>query len=112
MDFICPKGHPVQDTYENWRKKHECSICAKAAAQTSIRNKIPSANPNVYRILALDAATETSGYSIYDDKKLVAYGTFTVPYVNDSTARINEVKHWLDYACNECKPNAIGIEGI
>jgi hypothetical protein len=43
---------------------------------------------------------------------LVAYGTFTVPYVNDSTARINEVKHWLDYVCNECKPNAIGIEGI
>ena len=81
-------------------------------ADASIRDKIPKANSNVYRILALDAATETSGYSIYDDKKLVAYGTFTVPYTNDSTARINEVKHWLDYVCNECKPNAIGIEGI
>ena len=112
MNFVCPKGHEVQDTYENWRKKHECPICLKAAAKTSIRNKIPAANKSVHRILALDAATETTGYSIYDDKKLVAYGTFTVPYTPDSTARINAVKHWLDSVCRECQPNAIGIEGI
>ena len=112
LDMVCPKGHAIQETYENWRKKHECSACAKAAAKLSIRNKIPPANPNAYRILALDAATETSGYSIYDDGKLVAYGTFTVAYTNDSTARINQVKHWLDSICAECKPNVIGIEGI
>lgn len=112
LDFICPKGHPVQDTYENWRKKHECPTCSKAAAKASIRNKIPEANPNVYRILALDAATETTGYSIYDNKQLVAYGTYTVNYTNDSTARINQMKHWLDGVCRKCKPNAIGIEGI
>lgn len=112
LDYICPKGHPVNDTYENWRKKHECPTCTKVAAKASIRNKIPDANPDVYRILALDAATETTGYSIYDDKKLVAYGTFTVDYTNDATARINQVKHWLDWVCDICKPNAIGIEGI
>lgn len=112
MDFKCPKGHEVSVTYEDWRKKHECPTCSKVAAKASIRNKIPIANPNVYRILALDAATETTGYSIYDDKKLVAYGTYTVDYTNDSTERINRMKHWLDEICNECKPNAIGIEGI
>ena len=112
MDFVCPKGHPVNDTYDNWRKKRECPICSKAAAKASIRNKIPESNPNVYRILALDAATETTGYSIYDDKKLVAYGTYTVDYTNDSTARINKMKHWLDEVCKQCKPDAVGIEGI
>lgn len=112
LDFVCPKGHPVNDTYDNWRKKRECPVCSKAMAKASIRNKIPAANPNVYRILALDAATETTGYSIYDDKKLVAYGTYTVDYTNDSTERINRMKHWLDQVCCECKPNAIGIEGI
>lgn len=95
-----------------WRKKHECPECAKVAAKASIRNKIPDVNPEVHRILALDAATETTGYSIYDNKKLVAYGTFTVDYTNDSTARINQVKHWLDWVCGICKPDAIGIEGI
>lgn len=112
MDFICPKGHAVNDTYENWRKKHECPTCTKTIAKASIRNKIPLANPNVHRILALDAATETTGYAIYDDKKLVAYGTYTVDCSLDSTARINQMKHWLDDICKECKPNAIGIEGI
>ena len=112
LDFICPKGHQVSISYDEWRKKHACPECSKIAASASIRNKIPVANPNVYRILALDAATETTGYSIYDDKQLTAYGTFTVPYINDSTARINQVKHWLDEVCSECKPNAIGIEGI
>ena len=60
----------------------------------------------------MDAATETTGYSVYDNKQLVAYGTYTVNYTNDATARINQVKHWLDEVCGECKPNAIGIEGI
>lgn len=87
-------------------------MCAKAAAKASIRNKIPEANPNVFRILALDAATEVTGYSIYDDKKLVAYGTFTADYSPEPAARINQVKHWLDQVCRDCKPNAIGIEGI
>ena len=63
-------------------------------------------------MLALDAATETSGYAIFDDKKLVAYGTHSPIYTPDSTARINAMKHWLEDICEIIKPDAIGIEGI
>lgn len=112
MDFMCPKGHKVQDTYDNWRKKHECVECSRVAAKASIRNKLPPKPPGVFRVLALDAATETTGYSIYDDKHLVAYGTFSVIYSADSTYRINQVKHWLEEVINKCNPDAIGIEGI
>jgi len=39
--MVCPKGHIIQETYEVWRKKHECSECAKLAAKASKRNKLP-----------------------------------------------------------------------
>jgi Holliday junction resolvasome RuvABC endonuclease subunit len=64
------------------------------------------------RVLALDAATGITGYAIYDDKKLVDYGTFSTDELMDSTSRINEVKHWLLDMINHTKPDAIGIENI
>ena len=112
LEMVCPKGHIIQETYEAWRKKHECSECAKLAAKASKRNKLPQKNNNVYRILALDAATGTTGYSIYDDKQLVAYGTFTTQYSDDATDKINQVKKWVDEVCQVCAPDAIGIENI
>jgi Holliday junction resolvasome RuvABC endonuclease subunit len=64
------------------------------------------------RVLARDAATGITGYAIYDDKKLVDYGTFSTDELMDSTSRINEVKHWLLDMINYTKPDAIGIENI
>ena len=97
LEMVCPKGHIIQ---------------AKLAAKASKRNKLPQKNNNVYRILALDAATGTTGYSIYDDKQLIAYGTFTTQYSDDSTDKINQVKKWVDEVCQVCAPDAIGIENI
>ena len=34
----CPKGHTVEDTYENWRKKHECKECVKIQSNGVVRN--------------------------------------------------------------------------
>lgn len=71
----------------------------------------PRTDKNAFRVIALDAATGTTGYSIYDDKTLVAYGTFNT-HGEEPAARINQVKHWLDKICCKCKPDAVGIEGI
>ena len=64
------------------------------------------------RVLALDAATGTTGYAIFDDKKLVDYGTYTATEFADSTGRINDVKHWLLSVIEKTKPDAIGVENI
>lgn len=111
LQMICPKGHEVEVPYEDWRKRHECPECEKLVAEASIRNKIPTPNPLVNRILALDAATNTTGYSIFDNRKLVAYGTFTTNGSN-ATERINQVKHWVDDVRQKAQPNFIGIENI
>ena len=113
LEYICPKGHQVSDTYDNWRKHHICEECVKEKTGNVTRNKQPIKGKDVrMRVLALDAATGVTGYAIYDDKKLVDYGTFSTDELMDSTGRINEVKHWLLDMINYTKPDAIGIENI
>lgn len=111
IQMRCPKGHDVEVPYENWRKHQTCLECEKLIAEATIRNKIPPPNLSANRVLALDAATNTTGYSIFDDKKLVAYGTFTTTGRN-ATEKINQVKHWVDDLRQKAKPNFIGIENI
>lgn len=113
LDWLCPKGHQIEDTYENWRKHSFCPLCASENQDSIVRNKIlPKKNPSDYRVIALDAATGTTGYSVFDNKKLVAYGTFSTIYSDDAASRINQVKHWLEESCKIWQPDAIGLEGI
>jgi len=53
------------------------------------KNKVPIKTIDTSRILALDAATGTTGYAIYDNKELVSYGTYKTDSELDTTARIN-----------------------
>ncbi len=98
--------------YGEWRDRYVCPECDKAIAAKSIKNKLPPKPPGSFRVLGLDAATNTTGYSIYDDKVLAAYGTFSTDQTLNATERINQVKHWLDSVCEGCEPDAIGIENI
>jgi Holliday junction resolvasome RuvABC endonuclease subunit len=76
------------------------------------KNKVPKKGTDTQRILALDAATSITGYSIYDDKVLVGYGTFRTTTTLTATERINQVKNWLKAALKEWEPDFVGIENI
>lgn len=104
----CPEGHEVNETYANWRKHKRCEKCL-AADPFKTKNKIPIKTIEKYRILALDAATNLSGYAVYDDKELVGYGTYCAKG-EDTTERINDAKHWVEAAIKEWKPDFIEIE--
>ena len=108
--MCCPEGHEIEQTYENWRKHKICDKCL-AADPYKIRNKVPEKNES-YRILALDAATNTTGFALYDNKKLIHYGTYKVDNNLTATERINRVKHWLLNILNEWKPDLVGLENI
>lgn len=112
MEWQCPKGHLVEMTYDEWRKTHSCAKCNEAHSHGILRNDVPKKESGIYRVLALDAATGTTGWSIYDNKKLVAYGTFNTSIIDDKTARIHEVKEWLDNLLDIGDIDAVGIEGI
>ena len=66
----------------------------------------------MYRVLSLDAATGTTGWSIFDNKKLTSYGTFTTNSEHPTAQRINEVKKWLETNLRVWQPNSVGVENI
>jgi len=75
------------------------------------KNKVPAKNADTVRVLALDAATNITGYSIYDDRDLVSYGTFKTSG-EKAEERIHEVKEWLKVAVAAWEPDFVGIENI
>ena len=112
LDMKCPKGHDQQQTFDQWRKHKICDICMAGDPFKVKKNKVPPKGTDTQRILALDAATSITGYSIYDDKVLVGYGVFRTNSSYGATERINQVKNWLKAAIKEWEPDFIGIENI
>lgn len=110
MKFKCPEGHLVYTSWGKLRTKRECPIC-KANKYKNIKPLIIEKNKKANRILALDQASHICGYSIYDDGKLISYGTFETKTQNEDT-RIHEVKEWFLSMIDSYQPDVIGIEGI
>ena len=111
LEMECPAGHRQFQTYKNWRKHPICEQCMAGDPYKIKKNKVPIKKIDTIRVLALDAATNITGYSIYDDRDLVSYGTFKTKE-ETAEARIHEVKQWLLAALNEWQPDFVGIEGI
>lgn len=109
LEMECPKGHRQFQSYEQWRKHMQCDQCMGGQIE---KNELPQKASNTRRLLALDAATNTTGFAVYDNDKLVYYGTFTTQPALETDARINEVKHWLLNILNTWEIDFIGIENI
>ena len=73
LEMECPAGHRQFQTYKNWRKHPQCEQCMAGDPYKIKKNKVPAKNADTVRVLALDAATNITGYSIYDDRDLVSY---------------------------------------
>ena len=112
LEMRCPEGHTQFITYGQWRKHPVCEQCLAGDPYKVKKNKVPIKKIDTYRILALDAATKISGYSIYDDGTLVSYGTYHADENKDATERINEIKYWLEAAIDTWNPDFCGIENI
>lgn len=107
MEWECPKGHKVLLPYGKWRQSHICPVCEEKE-----KNSLSAGSPkpkNSYRILALDQATYTTGWAIYQDQTLLNHGCFSVSYNNEAN-RINEIRNWvlniitawqIDFVCIE-----------
>lgn len=111
MIFECDEGHKVYAPWKKIRQKRECTLCK----QNSYKNqdhKVISKKKGTFRVLALDQATKTSGYSIFDNKKLIYYGIFEADEGEKEITRDIQVKEWLVSMIENWKIDMVGLEGI
>ena len=108
MHFKCPEGHNNYTSLEKWRRGHKCLTCEN----NPLKNvPISPVKKNGYRILALDQASITSGYAIFDNEKLVTYGKWS-SNGNHSTERITQTKAWVACMIDRWKPDLVVLEDI
>ena len=75
LEIECPEGHLNYVPYSKLRNgNYKCPIC-KQNNYYNVDNV--SIKKKGYRVLALDQATITSGWSIFDGEQLVKYGYHT-----------------------------------
>lgn len=109
IEFRCPQGHSVITTYGIWRAHHSCPICDNPKLELS--SKVAPKKKGVNRILALDQATHTTGWSVFDDNTVIKYGIVELTG-NDLDKRINDLKIWLANMVEIWKPDKILMEDI
>lgn len=110
MEFNCPEGHMVYTTWKKLRENFNCPLCAEAEViynTTEVKPKTKGAS----RILALDQATQTTGWCVFDDKNLIAYGKINFTQ-SDPIERISKVRNWLLNMFETWKPDKVALEDI
>ncbi len=110
--FECPEGHKVFISYGDWRKKQICPICEKNIyKQMEETAPAPKKNKDVYRIIAFDQSSRISGYSVFDDKELITYGTY-VCTKNTHLERMVDISDWITSMIRKFKPDQVGFEEV
>lgn len=110
MVFLCSENHEVRGSWRQFRNKKNCPICELNPYKT-MDNTIQTKKANSKRILGLDQATKVTGYSIFEDGKLIKYGTFSVQG-DDTMVRNIELRNWMISIIKSWQIDAVGIEGI
>ena len=108
--FKCEEGHSVYSTWKKIRTRQECPVCKENKLKEKITKIEPKAK-GAKRILAIDQATHTCGWAIFDNLNLVRYGTFTTN-LKDEIARDNAIKMWMLSMIQTWSPDCIALEGI
>lgn len=108
--YECAEGHRVYGPWRKFRNKLICPECKKNEFKRETIKITPKPKDG-HRVLALDQATYITGWSIFDDNKLVAYGKFETNLAED-IERYDAVKKWLNSMILNWQPDIVGLEGI
>lgn len=108
--MVCPNGHTIYKTYGDWREEeeHQCPICIKQPFKKV--SERPTKKKG-YRVLAFDQASITSGWSLFEDNKLLTYGKWT-SNGQKSTQRISQTKAWVASLIDSHQPDVVIFEDI
>lgn len=95
--------------YEKFRRgNYECPICQQKEFYVPVESGLKKTG---FRILALDQATYTTGWSIFDGDKLIKYGHWNSSG-RTTEERIAQTKQWMASMIKKWNPDKIVIEEI
>lgn len=106
--FTCAQGHTFISSLKDVRalKGYNCPECEK---QTVVSVKEPPVKTG-YRVVGFDQATQNFGVSVYDDGKLVYYDV--IRFVGSTEERLYKAFCFVDFVCQEWKPDYVVYEDI
>lgn len=111
MEFICPEGHHVLQTYDKWRHRPQCPMCQETAEIKNVSVKIKTKNYGEKRTLALDQSTQVTGWAVFDNDKLIHCGVLTATQAT-AVERIETMRQYLVSMLTNWKPDRVILEGI
>lgn len=113
LDIACKEGHVFPTTLKQVRtKKVKCPTCEgyDQAYEKEIKMATPSKKTGI-RVLALDNATNKTGYSVFEGGKLLTHGVKATTQ-KDSISKIIELKNWLVGMIKLWEIDRIGVENV
>ena len=111
MECKCPEGHICHLTYDKWRKYKMCPTCAAEAIYQKDNKEVLPKPAGTKRLLALDQATNVSGWAIFDNGQLTQYGVFSCP-TGSPESRINLTKKWTRDMITNWRVDQVILEDI
>ena len=109
----CKNGHEVTTTLHDLRKKRPCPVCSQfeySKEEEQMLSTLPKKTGK--RVLALDNATLTTGYSVYENGKLLSYGVKEIDNKTPQGLRIAYMKQWLISMLVVWDIDAVGLENV
>ena len=109
----CHEGHENTTTLHDLRKKRPCPICSQfevTDAEEQMMAKLPKKKG--HRILALDNATNITGYAIFEEGKMIEYGIKKLDHDTAQNLRIAYMKQWFVSMLGVWNIDSVGLENV
>ena len=116
LQIKCKKGHMQYESLAKVEASEGCPRCGltkaihKAETKPEAIQKLPEKKGR--RLLSVDQATRITGYAIYEDENLIAYGIVEANQKDEMFARIKYFNRWLANTIKEAKIDAVALEGV
>ena len=108
----CPKGHEFVTSLQEVRRNADCPVCEQYEAIDLEEVKMESPEKkNGIRILAIDNATNTTGYAVFENGKYLT-GGIKKTTKKESVHKIAEMKQWMVGMINLWDIDVVGLESV
>lgn len=116
LQIKCSRGHLTTASLDQINVANGCPECGlekiikETENKTDTVAKLPEKKGK--RLLSMDQATRVSGYGIFEDGNLIAYGVIEADTSQSMFERIKYFNQWLENTIKEAEIDAVALERV